>query len=198
MTRRRSYLWIFATALVAFARPATAQTVTMQMTNLVCPTNPQVLQLTATVAPVFGSPARYNYRYQLTNPAGNTVRVSSFSITTQSSLASLFVNTTPFGWISSTSGPAGQRRISWDWLPGSPSTVMAQLDPGETFEFGFSLNRNGIPNSGSVMTGPDNCWVGTTLGPTADEPPGGVVPEPATLSLLGVGLLPLALLLRRR
>jgi hypothetical protein len=46
---------------------------------------------------------------------------------------------------------------------------MAQLDPGETFEFGFSLNRNGIPNSGSVMTGPDNCWVGTTLGPTADE-----------------------------
>jgi hypothetical protein len=171
----------------------------MQMTNLTCPTNREVLQLTAIVAPLFDQPSRYRYTYRLTNPAGNTVRVAGFSIATSGNLGGIFFNTTPFGWLASLTGTPGQQQITWSWIPDNPTNptnTAARLDPGETFDFAFTLGRNASPTGGSVTA--ENCWVGTTLGPGIDEPPGGVIPEPSTVALLGIGLLPLAVLLRRR
>jgi hypothetical protein len=186
---------VILVCLLGAARLGAAQTVT-QVSTLTSTTTGQVLQLRASVVPVPNT-NRFDWNYELTNPAVNTVHISSFTAAPRAVLDSAAITRSPVSWIASrTGGP--EPKIVWTWLPdnpANPTNLAAQLDPGETFQFGFELNQGAVPNGGSASA--SGGFSGPSVGGAGVAPPVGAVPEPGTLSLLGIGLLPLAMLTRR-
>jgi hypothetical protein len=171
-----------------------------QVSTLTSTTTGEVLQLTATVVPVPGS-NRFDWSYRLSNPAGNTVRINSFTAAPRADLSSLVVVRSPIDWVPARVS-AGENKVVWNWLPNNPTNptnLATQLDPGETFLFEFELNQGGTPNAGEASANNSHGFSAPSVGAAGGgAPPVGAVPEPATMSLLGIGLLPLAALLKRR
>jgi len=197
--QRIGSLWLITACLVGVTRLGAAQTVT-QVSTLTSTTTGEVLQLTATVVPLSGT-NRFDWSYRLSNPAGNTVRITSFTAAPQVNLGSLAITRSPIDWVPArVDGSEG--KVVWSWLPDnptSPTNLGSQLDPGETFLFGFELNQGAVPNGGNASANNSHGFSGPSVGSGgAAGPPVGTVPEPATMSLLGFGLLPLAALLKRR
>jgi hypothetical protein len=198
LKRRIGTLGIVTACLFAVGHWGAAQTVT-QVSTLTSTTTGEVLQLTASVVPVAGS-NRFDWSYRLTNPAGNTVRITSFTAAPRVSLDSLAIARSPVDWVPArVMGP--EPKVVWSWLPdnpANPTNLASQLDPGETFLFEFELNQGAAANGGNTAANNGHGFSGPSVGPSTGGPPVGTVPEPATISLLGIGLLPLAALLRRR
>jgi PEP-CTERM motif len=198
LKKRTGSLWLITVCLLGAARLGAAQTVT-QVSTLTSTTTGEVLQLTATVIPVTGS-NRFDWSYRLNNPANNTVRINSFTAAPRVDLSSLAIVRSPVDWV-----PArvanGESKVVWNWLPNNPANptnLATQLDPGETFLFEFELNQGAVPNGGEAAANNSHGFSGPTVGSGAPGgPPVGAVPEPATMSLVGIGLLPLAALLKR-
>jgi PEP-CTERM motif len=192
---RSDRLGLILACLLCVTHLGSAQTVT-QVSTLTSTTTGQVLQLRATVVPLPNT-NRFDWNYSLTNPAVNTVRISSFTAAPRAVLDSAVITRSPVSWIASRAG-GPDPKITWTWLPDNPTNptnLAAQLDPGETFQFGFELNQGAVPDGGSASA--SGGFSGPSVGGAGVASPVGAVPEPATLSLLGIGLLPLAMLTRR-
>jgi PEP-CTERM motif len=199
LRKRTGSLWLITACLLGAARLGAAQTVT-QVSTLTSTTTGEVLQLSASVVPVPGS-NRFDWSYRLTNPANNTVRINSFTAAPRADLSSLAIVRSPVDWVPARV-TSGEQKVVWNWLPNNPANptnLATQLDPGETFLFEFELNQGAVPNAGEAAANNSHGFSAPSVGASAAPggPPVGAVPEPATMSLVGIGLLPLAALLKR-
>jgi hypothetical protein len=182
-------------SLVCGARPGVTQTIT-QVSTLTSATTGEVLQLQAAVVPVPGT-NRFDWSYRLTNPAGNTARIDTFTVAPRANLGVLSSVRGPMGWyVAKQGGP--DEKIIWRWLADSSVNPAAQLDPGETFPFEFELGQGGMVNGGEVFATGTAAFTGTSVSAGGEAQTPGAIPEPGTLSLLAVGLWPLAMWGRRR
>jgi PEP-CTERM motif len=194
-------LWLIILCLAAAARPGAGQSIT-QVSTLTSTTTSEVLQLQAIVVPVPGT-NRFDWSYRLTNPSGNSVRIDTFTVAPQTSLATVSSVRMPMGWYPArVDGPDGQ--LTWRLVPDqtpNPSRLAGPLLPGDTFLFEFELDRNGAPNAGSVSASGTALFAAASLGaggPSGAPTAPGVIPEPGTVCLLGIGLGPFLLRLKRR
>jgi hypothetical protein len=200
VNKHAGILGLILMVLAGAAGGAAAQTIT-QVSTLTSTTTGEVLQLQAVVAPVPGT-NRFDWRFELTNPAGNTVRIDTFTVAPRTSLEALSSVRSPMGWYAaSTAGP--DPRIIWRWLadnPTTPTNVGGQLDAGETFVFEFELGQGGASGAGEALASGSAAFAGPSPGAGGAGGPGGppgVIPEPGTLCLLGTGLVPLVFRRRR-